>query len=140
MTKATQEKQQGATITGTVDQGDAGIDPWLVTENVADAATDDVDAPAVDTAAIVSYPAAPTVYHVLSGIAWSYNAAPTGGNITIVMNGSTVFNLDVTVSGPGFFPFPKPKRFGVGDAVTVTLAAAGGAVTGKVSVLGHWTE
>ena len=140
MTKATQEKQQGATITGTVDQGDAGTDPWLVTENVADAATDDVHVPAANVAAIVSYPATPTVYHILSGFAWSYDAAPTGGNVIIVMNGSTVFDLDVTVAGPGFFLFDPPKRFGVGDAVSVTLAAGGLGIQGKVSVLGHWTE
>ena len=114
--------------------------PVTTIAGYVDASTDDVHAPAANTAAIVLYPATPTVYHVISGLAWSYDAAPTGGNITIVMNGSTVFDLDVTTLGPGFFPFEPPKRFGVGDAVSVTLAAAGLAVTGKVSVLGHWTE
>ena len=111
-----------------------------VIEEVVDAATGDVHVPAANVAAIVAYPATPTVYHILSGIAWSYDAVPVGGNITIVMNGSTVFDLDITQGGPGFFPFDPPKRCAVGDAVSVTLAAGGAGIQGKVSVLGHWTE
>lgn len=124
----------------TASQGDAGPEAWLVTEDPQDASTNDVHVPAANTAAIVSYPATPTVYHVIGGVAWSYDDDPTGGRLTIVMNGSTVLDLDITTGGPGFIPFDPPKRFGVGDAVSVTLAAGGVGIQGKVSVLSHWTE
>ena len=127
----------------TVQVGGADVtdaNPFPAYEPSVDAATEDIHVPAANTAAIVSYPATPTVYHVITGIAWSYDAAPTGGRLSIIMNGSTVFDVDITAAGPGFIPFDPPKRFGVGDAVSVTLAAGGVGITGKCNVLGHWTE
>lgn len=109
---------------------------------VVPCAAADVNEPAVNTAAVVNYGAAGAgVSHVITGVAWSYNAAPTGGRITIEDGaGVIVFRQDITAAGPGSILFPMPKRGAANTAMIVTLTAAGAAVTGKVSVLGHWTE
>lgn len=109
--------------------------------DVAGAAAD-IHAPAANTAAVVTYAAgAAGVHHVISGVAWSYaGAAPTGGNLKIEDgSGTTVFSIDITAEGPGFFTFPVPKAGSAATAMIVTLAAGGAGVTGKVSVLNHWT-
>lgn len=105
-------------------------------------AAGDVHAPAVNTAAIVTYAATASVKHVITGIAWSYDAAPTGGNLKVEdVSGTTVFTIDITDKGAGFFVFPKPKKSAAANtAMIITLAAAGAAVTGKVSCLNHWSE
>jgi hypothetical protein len=120
----------------------AGATPVPTLEKSIPAASADVNAPAVNTAAVVTYAASPGVAHVIGGVAWSYNAAPTGGNLKIEdVSGTVVFSVDITTAGPGFFQFARPKKSAaVNTALIVTLAAAGAAVTGKVSVLSHWTE
>lgn len=101
----------------------------------------DVAAPAVNTAAVVTYAAAgANVANVITGVAWSYNGAPTGGNIQVADGANVIFNEDVTAAGPGVFVFPRPKKGSSNTAMTVTLAAAGGSVAGKISALNHWTE
>lgn len=114
--------------------GKVGIDPALM-------AAADVHAPAANTAAVVTYAAAGAgISHVIAGVAWSYNAAPTGGNLKIEdVSGTTILTLDITAAGPGFIPFPVPLKGDANAALIVTLAAGGASATGKVSVLGHWT-
>ena len=104
--------------------------------------TGDVHAPAANTVAVVSYAAAGAfLAHVLSGIAWSYSADPSGGNLKVEDGaGNVVFSLDITKGGPGFIQFPQPKKGSANTALVVTLAAGGAGISGKVSVLGHWTE
>lgn len=99
----------------------------------------DVHAPTSNTAAVVTYAAVTGKSHNLEGVAWSYSAAPTGGNLKIEDSaGNTVFTIDITSAGAGFFPFRK--RGTEGRVMTITLAAGGAGVTGKVSVLGHTTD
>lgn len=107
----------------------------------ASGAAADVHAPSANTAAVVTYAAAGAgVAHVLGGIYWSYNAAPTGGNLKVEDgSGVTVLSVDVTAAGPGFLPFPIPIRGSANTAMIITLAAGGAAVTGKVTGR-HWTE
>ena len=92
--------------------------------------------PASNTAAVVSLTAPPTGYAwMVTGIIWSYNGTPTGGNLTI--NDSTdEFDIDITSAGPGFVPFNTGFIFIPGQAVTVTLAAGGSGVQGKVGLIG----
>lgn len=106
------------------------------------ASSADVQAPAANTAAVVTYAAAGSrMHHVLSGIAWSYSGTPTGGNLKIEDgSGTTIFSMDITAAGAGYVPFTPPKRGSANTALIVTLAAGGAGITGKVSVLGHWTE
>lgn len=104
----------------------------------------DKHAPASNTAAVVTYAAAGAgVVHVISsGIAWSYaGGAPTGGNLKIEDgSGTVIFTMDITSEGAGFIPIAVAKRGSANTALIVTLAAGGSGVTGKVSVLSHWTE
>jgi hypothetical protein len=100
----------------------------------------DVHEPAADTAAIVTYSGTAGVSHVISGIAFGYDIDPIGGLLTVTANAVVVFTIPVTKSGAGFIPFTPPKKSGVAHALVVTLAAGGAGCTGKVSVLGHWTE
>ena len=101
----------------------------------------DVNAPAVNTAAVVTYGAAANAVHAITGVAWSYDGGiPVGGNLLIEdVAGTTVFSIDITEEGPGFFIFPNPKRSAVvNTAMIITLAAGGAGITGKLSILNHW--
>jgi hypothetical protein len=102
-------------------------------------AAGDAHAPAANTAAVVTLAAAAGQAHVLAGVVSSYDAAPTGGTLTIA-DGTTTLAWSVTAAGPAPVTFPVPLRFAVGAQVTVTLAAGGSGVTGKLSLLGHWKE
>ena len=106
------------------------------------AANADVAVPGANAAAIVTYAAAPNLKHVISGVAWSYiGGIPSGGNLLVTDAGVTVFSMDIPDQGAGFIVFPHPKiNAAVNTAMVVTLAAGGVAITGKVSVLNHWTE
>lgn len=101
----------------------------------------DVHAPAANTAAVVTYAAVAGQSHIISGIAWSYDTDPTGGSLKIEDGaGTTVFQVGITSKGPGFFTFPQPKKGTTNTAMIITLAAGGASVTGKVSMLNHWTD
>ena len=101
----------------------------------------DVAAPAANTQAQVQYAAGGAgVVHTIGGIAWSYSAAPTGGNLQISDGANVIFNMDITAAGAGFIPFTPPKKGTANTTLTITLAAGGTGVSGKVSVLSHWTE
>jgi hypothetical protein len=102
----------------------------------------DVHAPSSNTAAVVSYGANATKKHVISGVAWSYvGGTPSGGNLMIQDGNAIVFTVDIDKSGPGSFEFPNPKvAAAINTAMTITLAAGGSGVTGKVSVENHWLE
>lgn len=100
--------------------------------------TADIHGPAADTDAVVTYTAEAAKRHVITGVAWSYSAAPTGGMLTITDDGSEVFKMAITAAGPGSITFPRPKAGGIGTAMVVTLAAGSGTVVGKVNVLNHW--
>ena len=98
--------------------------------------------PASNTAAVITYAAGGAgVSHVISGVAWSYNDDPTGGNLKIEDgSGTTVFSVDITAAGPGFFVFPEPLRGTANTALIITLAAGGASVTGKVNALSKRLE
>lgn len=102
----------------------------------------DCHAPGAATAAVVTYAADESGRgHVVSGLAWSYSAAPTGGNLKIEDgSGNTVFTMDITAAGPGSVTFTPPKRGLPNTALIATLASGAGAVVGKLSVIGHWLE
>ena len=103
--------------------------------------TGDVAAPSSNTAAQLTYAAAADRRHALSGVAWSYDAAPTGGELKIEDgSGNTVFRVKITSAGPGVFYFTPAKLGSLNTALIVTLAAGGSGVSGIVSALGHWKE
>jgi len=77
-------------------------------------------------------------HHVcISNVMWSYNAAPTAGSLNIVdAQGERQVQVDITAAGPGFILGGDGwAEFEAGSGVTLTLAAGGAAVTGKLSCL-----
>lgn len=119
------------------------LDGETVAETPVVAAAGDVHEPAVNTAAIVTYGATADVNHVITGVAWSYHGGiPANGNLLVEdVAGTTVFSVDIHEEGPGGYIFPKPKKAAAANtAMIITLAAGGAGITGKVSVLNHWTE
>jgi hypothetical protein len=105
------------------------------------ASTSDVNLPTSNTAAVVTYAAVSDRCHSITGLAWSYDGAPTGGSLKVEDgSGTTVFKIDVTAAGPGVIYFNPPKMGTKNTAMIITLAAGGSGVTGKVSILGHTRE
>jgi hypothetical protein len=101
----------------------------------------DVNAPASNTAATVTYAAVAGERHVITGFAVSYyGGIPTGGNVTITSAGVIIFNLDIAEEGAGEIIFPAPKSGGVNSDLVITLTAGGAGITGKLNILNHWTE
>lgn len=99
-----------------------------------DADTGNVSAPAANTAASLTFAAETGKRHHLVYIAWSYSAAPTGGNLKVEdASGNTVFNVDITAAGPGSLQFENPLRTEVGNAMIVTLTAGGAGISGKLN-------
>ena len=95
--------------------------------------TGTVATPAANTAATVTIAASQAGRRVIRAVVWSYSATPTGGRLTITDGGTTILDIDITVGGPG--PVPLEYVAGVNAAVVVTLAAGGGSVVGKLSVI-----
>ena len=95
---------------------------------------------AVNTAVVVTVPATAGKSNRINALSVAYNAAPTGGLLTIVVNAVTILQLVVTGTGPLAIPLPDGGLLcAAGFAATVTLAAAGAAVTGQVNV-GYFVE
>jgi hypothetical protein len=71
----------------------------------------------------------------LAALSWSYSAAPTAGTITVVVNGVTIFQSDITAAG---FAAALIAQGGlvcqVGQSAVITLTAAGAAVVGRLNV------
>lgn len=103
------------------------------------ASTSDVHAPVANTDAVVTYAAIADRRHAITGVAWSYAGDdPAGGNLKIEDGANNVvFTMDITSEGAGFITFPCRKVGTKNTAMIITLAAGGGSVSGKVSVLNH---
>jgi hypothetical protein len=95
---------------------------------------------AANTSAVLTYAAVANQSHILSGVAFSYSATPVGGSLTITDGLTIVLSVDILSGGAGFIPFNPPVRGSINTALTITLAAGGAGVIGKVSTLGRWTE
>ncbi len=89
--------------------------------------------PAGDTDAVITMAAAEKVINVVDSVHCSYDAAPTGGKLTITVDAATKFEVDITAAGPLEFLFPGGLYGSENQAVVITLAAAGGAIVGKVN-------
>jgi len=89
---------------------------------------------AANTAVVQTFAADPTAAHRLTALAVSYSAAPTGGGVVVADGGTTILDLSITAAGTFFVPIPAGGLKGtVNQAMTVTLAAAGAGVVGKVN-------
>lgn len=100
----------------------------------------DVHAPSSNTAAVVTYAAVPDYAHHVYEVAWSYTGGTvSGGNLKIEDGGFTIFSMDIDARGQGQVAFARPKQGTPNLAMTITLAAGGSGVSGKVSC-GHDTQ
>jgi hypothetical protein len=63
-------------------------------------------------------------------VAWSYSDTPTGGKLTLT-GGNVNYEVDITASGPGVLDLDYAAASD--GNVTITLAAGGGTVVGKVN-------
>jgi hypothetical protein len=96
-----------------------------------------ISRPVANTAATVTVnPAGPHAYILVQGVQASYNATPTGGLLTMTVNGVVVWEIYITAAGAAPIRFPETgiRTELAGHAVVVTLAAAGAGVTGRLNV------
>ena len=76
-------------------------------------------------------------YVVLDVVSWSYNGTPTGGELSLAVDGTDTYKVDITEGGPGHLPFGERGMLTSqtkGLTVVVTLAAVAG-VGGQLNVL-----
>lgn len=93
------------------------------------------NAPAANTAAVVTLAASSGQAYRLTLLAYSYSASPTGGRVTIADGVSTVFDLDVTSTWEVLTHLtPGGILITSGNACTITLAAGGAGISGKLNV------
>jgi hypothetical protein len=90
------------------------------------------DAEASGTAAVVTIPANTEEFWAIDWISWSYGGDPTGGNLQVSIGGTVVWQVDITIGGPGHIEFDKALYGLKNQAVVVTLANGG--VANKVNV------
>lgn len=86
--------------------------------------------PLVNVAAVITLAATAGKRYRLNKVIASYNAAPTGGKLTITVNAVDILVLDLP--SVGVYDFDLLIEAAEKQAVVITLAAAGAAVTGKL--------
>lgn len=100
----------------------------------------DVAAGSAGAISTLTYVAVPGFRHVIGAVYWSYDAAPTGGAISVEdVSGTTVWGpFAITAAGPGFMPIWPPLVSDLQNtALIIKLAAPGGSVQGRVGCR-HW--
>ncbi len=96
--------------------------------------TADITTPAANLAATITYAAAGAGRaHVLHQLDASYSAAPTGGRLTVQNGATTIFDVDINAAGPQRFVFDPPILGSANSALTITLAAGGTGISGKLN-------
>lgn len=90
------------------------------------------DAESSGTDAIVTVAADANEFWVLDWISWSYGGTPSGGNLKVEIDGTIVWQVDITNGGPGHIEFEKPIYGEKNKELKVTLADGG--VANKVNI------
>lgn len=106
-------------------------DAVLVSVGDVAVSTDNADA-------VITYPAETGKAHHIAGVSFSYDNTPVG-RLTIGDGTNTYFDVDITSSGAGYYPFSPEKQLPQGSAAVITLHAGGSGVIGKLSVT-HRTD
>lgn len=73
--------------------------------------------------AVITIAADADDFWIIDSITWSYGSTlvPSDGYLKISIDGSIVWQIDVTVSGPGHINFEKPIYGEKNQAVVITL-------------------
>ena len=105
------------------------------TPQVAELAATPVSATAaVNTAVVITIAGVAGQSVRIEALSGDYNAAPTGGLLTIVVNAVTIWQADILSSGLFTVPLPPGGLLcQAGQNAVLTLAAAGAAVTGRLN-------
>jgi len=107
-------------------------DPDVVTQNAESSGS------GANTAEVITLAAATDDRRVIDGIYWSYDAASTTGGITIAIDGTDEFDVDVIRAAADNDQILFERGFyatDVNEAVVVTLKAAGGTTNGKLNIV-----
>ncbi len=90
---------------------------------------------AANTAVVVNIAAVAGQTIRITHLSASYSGAPAGGNINVVVNAVTIFQLDIAGIDLQVIPLPPGGIIcAAGFAAAVTLAAGGVGVIGKLNV------
>lgn len=90
---------------------------------------------AAGAAASITYAADAARSHSIAGFILSFSAAPAAGTtVSVTVAGVTVFSSHADI-GPR--EYPARISGGVNEALVITFSAPGGAVVGKLNILGH---
>lgn len=95
-------------------------------------------APAANTAAVITLAAASGTRHVVDKVFGGYDVTPTGGSLTIaatVLGSAVSMVLPLGTYGPIVLNLDPPLQGDDNTAITITLAAGGAGVTGKINAL-----
>lgn len=85
--------------------------------------------------ASITYAATAGVSHSIAGFILSFSATPAAAStVSVTVGGTTVFSSHVDI-GPR--DYPVRISAGVNEAMVITFSAPGGAVVGKLNILGH---
>ena len=88
------------------------VSPGGISRNPSQQAT-----AAPNTNVVITLPAPGAGYAwLLTGVYWSYNGTPTGGNLT-ANDGSDQFDIDITTGGPGLNSIWRLPRAGESAAI-----------------------
>lgn len=110
----------------------------LRTDSDNQTSTNEVHVPAANTAAVLTYAATTDIAHIITSLVFSYTGSGTlaGGNLKVEDGSDTVFSMDITTKEWGCLPIKKVGH--AGRSMTITLAAGGADVTGKINA-SHFT-
>ena len=105
------------------------------TPQVAELAATPVSATAaVNTAVVITITGVAGQSIRIEALSGDYNAAPTAGLLTIVVNAVTIWQADITAAGLFSVPLPQGGLLcQAGQNAVLTLAAAGAAVAGRLN-------
>jgi len=104
------------------------VGPDLIAGNIT--STHDTEAATVAVEIVRAAVAAQR--HVLHGVQWSYAGGTVTGKLTIKNGATTVYETDITATGPGGHTLYIETD--IGAVLTVTLGGGGTGVTGKLNI------
>ena len=118
-----------------------GTQPWETQTPAVQGTANDLAAPAANTAAVVTYAAgAGNLANAISGVIWSYSAAPTGGYLTITDGSNVIRKILIASAGQGQLHFSPPIKGSPATQLVITLAAGGAGITGTIQAEAWWQE
>lgn len=85
-----------------------------------------------NASSVVTLPAVVGQRRIIESVQWSYSAAPLTGNLQIADGTNIYLDLDVTAAGAGGLTMCITAL--VNSAMTITLAAGGSGIIGKLAV------